>query len=176
MMTDFYSYLQEEDDNDIVAYSFKTVNGSLYYVYFDPYEYNGYTEVYPNLLNLGFGLGFSRASKSQNDNNSDPRVGVTISKIVSDFIEEKGTEVVLLFHCDHSDGKQKGRDKIFLKWYQVYNSNNSVLMRRMQVNGTDARGNEMQLFLGYLTPVNNPHLIAVGEEFDHFAEQLTYKS
>lgn len=172
----FYSYLQEEDDNDLITYSFRTSKGSLYYVYFNPYEYNTYTQQYPCLFKLGFGFGFFRTFKSANDKLPDPIVGLTISRIVTDFIEEKGNDVVLLYHCDHSDGKQKGRDKIFTDWYNESGSENEIIMNRVQITREDTAGNKTELFIGYLTPATNANKLEVEEEFSLFGANIISKA
>lgn len=172
----FYSYLQEEDDNDLITYSFRTAKGSLYYVYFNPYEYNNYTHQYPYLLRLGFGFGFFRTYRATTDRLPDPIVGLTISRIVMDFIEEKGNDVVLLYHCDHTDGKQKGRDKIFVEWHNLSGNKNKITMNRVQITREDTNGKKTELFIGYLTPTRNPNMSEVEEEFSLFGANIISKA
>lgn len=171
MIQDFYSYIQEEDDKDVISYSFLTSHGSLYYVYFDPYQYTEHTEKYPNLLNFGYGFGFHRISR-QKEWVYDSKIGETISKIVFDFIEEYGNRVVLLYHCDFADKKQKGRDKIFHNWYENSKIKESIIKERIKINQVDNNGKEVDFFLGYLTARKNDKYKEVGNEFSIFAEAL----
>lgn len=176
-MPDFYSYLQEKDDEDVIAYSFVTDNGSLYYVYFDPYQYVGYTNVYPNLLSLGYGFGFHRPFKPDGSWPKDEKIGATISKIISDFIEENGDEVVLLYHCDHEDSKQRGRNLIFNRWYNTTDIQATILKQSIKIDQVTESGDDVEMHMGYLTSRDNPLLHDVKKEFLTFAENLTsYKT
>jgi len=174
LIPDFYSYTQEEDDGDVISYSFITSNGSLYYVYFDPYQYIKYTDVYPHLLRFGYAFGFQRSVKGHGWL-SDTKIGSTISKIIFDFIQENGNEVVLLYHCDYADKKQKGRDKIFNEWYENSEIKHAFIKKRVEVNITNDKGNENDYYVGYLTSINNHHSINVENEFSMFAEKLVDK-
>ena len=172
MIKDFYSYTQEKDDEDIISYSFLTSNGSLYFVYFDPYHYVKYVNDYPNLLNPGFGFGFGRAHKASGVWRQDALIGETIAKIVSDFIAEYGNEVVLLYHCEYLDGKQKARNKVFHDWYNDSQIKDAVIKKGLVVNLFDREGIETDYFVGYLTSCHNKNSTQVEEEFSVFAEKL----
>ena len=171
MIRDFYSYIQEQDDDDVISYSFLTSHGLLYYVYFDPYEYNDHIGRYPHLLNSGYGFGFHRMSKGKGWIN-DPKTGETISKIIFDFIEDRGNDVVLLYHCDYSDAKQKGRDKIFNNWYTKSKIKKAIIKKSVKVSQIEENGKETDYFMGYLTTIENPKKEEVEIEFTTFAENL----
>lgn len=170
-MEDFYSYIQEEDNEDIISYSFLTHNGSLYSVYFDPYQYVKYISEYPGLFTQGYGFGFNRVLKSKNWE-KDPLIGVTIAKIVIDFIEERGSGVVLLYHCDYVDNKQNGRNKIFNTWFDLTNVSQSIVDNRVKVDLPQIDGSVLHTFMGYLTSINNINRGKASEEFTAFAERL----
>ncbi|MDO4181904.1 MAG: DUF6169 family protein, partial [Bacteroidales bacterium] len=48
----------------------------------------------------------------------DPFVKQTICTIIEVFFEEN--DLVLLYICDMSDGKQSIRNRLFSKWYHEY--------------------------------------------------------
>jgi len=171
LIRDFYSYIQEEDDQDLISYYFLTDRGDYYYVYFDPYQYDGYIDSYPNLLGLGFGFGFHRVSK-QEGWTADPKIGDTISNIVLHFIRERTNEVVLLYHCEYGDKKQRGRDKIFQDWYNNSAIKDTIIKKRLQVSQIERDGKETNIYMGYLTPDKNNKKNEVEQEFTLFAEKL----
>ncbi len=171
MVNDFYSYTQEVDEDDIVSYSFRT-GASIYYVYFDPYQYASYVEKYPNLLTLGFGFGFNRINtNSLSTSTRDHKIGVTISKIVFDFIQERGDKVVLLYHCDFQDEKQKGRDRIFNEWYESSEIKDNIFKQRLHIT-VEYEDRTSDLFMGYLTSAKNENKDAVDCEFMTFGQNL----
>ncbi len=173
MIKDFYSYIKEEE-SDIISYSFLTITNALYYVYFDPYQYALHVEDYPNLLKLGYGFGFERMSKPSNWV-EDPLIFSTISQIVFDFIQDNGNEVVLLYHCDNSDQKQKGRDKIFEDWYRKSELNTEIFKKRISICHRNSEDQEITMFMGYLTSESNQSKSQIEEEFQFFAENLVDK-
>ncbi len=172
MINNFYSYILEEDDSDVISYSFLTSNRSVYYVYFDPYEYVRYTDNYPHLLESGFAFGFQRIIKGNGPWISDLKIGETISRIVIDFIKEHGADVVLLYHCDYSDKKQRGRDKIFNDWYECSAMKQSFIKKKIAVIIVNKNGGVIDYYMGYLTSKNNSLSQNVEDEFSLFAENL----
>ncbi|WP_145959412.1 DUF6169 family protein [Flavipsychrobacter stenotrophus] len=142
-----------------------------HYVYFDPYQYVDHIDNYPALLRLGYGFGFQRMS-IPNTFDADPLVGKTISRIIFDFIEERSNEVVLLYHCEYIDKKQKGRDRIFQEWYDNSPAKELVIKKRIEINQTDSSGNRISFFMGYLVSGKNRNKLKIDEEFSTFADKL----
>jgi hypothetical protein len=173
LIGDFYSYIQEVDEEDVITYSFATSNNILYSVYFDPYAYSVHVDKYPDLLNLGFTFGFYRVSSTQEAWVQDPMIGITISKIVFDFIQEYGDDVVLLYHCDYADRKQEGRDKIFHQWYELSEIKHSIIKKRIEIKQVEENGTTTAFYLGYLTSIQNPKRENIQNEFSLFAENLS---
>jgi hypothetical protein len=125
------------------------------------------------LLKYGYAFGFFRTYKSGEGWKNDPLIGETISKIIRDFISTHGPEVVLLYHCDYSDRKQKGQDKTFERWYQNSAVNHQFIKKRIEVDIVNNQGIQTEYFIGYLTSCDNPGKLVVEIEFARFAESLT---
>lgn len=172
MIDNFYPYILEEDDDDVICYSFITSCGSIYVVYFDPYQYIEHVENYPNLLSSGFGFGFNRMIRSKTISNIDILIYHTISKIISDFLESCHPNTVLLYHCDYKDGKQKGRNKIFNNWYNKSSLKTSFIKRSIPIYITSENEDVTDYYVGYLTSVNNSNKELIEDEFSLFAENI----
>jgi hypothetical protein len=105
----------------------------------------------------------------------DQKIGETISKIVFDFIDEHGNEVVLLYHCDFADGKQKGRDKIFKAWYENSSIKEGMVRKRIEIREIKENGESIDYYMGYITSDLNPLKEDVESEFSLFAEKFSGK-
>jgi hypothetical protein len=164
---DHYTYSRDEEAEDQVSYFFFTDN-HIYTVVFDPYQYSSYTDEYPTLLNNGIGLSFFRF-----DNNNivkqkeDPKIASTICQILKDYLAEQTADVVLLYHCDHKDHKQKGRSILFSKWNTKHNPDNRMIKREIEFDH-DGR----KYYLGYITSTKNDLHEKVDSEFDTFAMNI----
>jgi len=172
LINNFYPYIQEEDGDDIIAYSFISSNGAIYAIYFDPYQYLEYVNDYPILLSYGFGLGFYRKAKEGTIYGNDNLISATISQIILDFLESNPPDTVLLYHCDYKDGKQKGRNKIFNNWYTKSPYNNTIIKNSIPIYINNQDGVVSDYYLGYLTNSNNTNIDALETEFLLFAENL----
>jgi hypothetical protein len=78
----------------------------------------------------------------------------------------------LLYYCDHADGKQKGRDRIFQEWYESLQIKNIVIKKRIEVKGVLVGGKKTNLYVGYLTSIKNPQRQDVENDFFLFAEDI----
>lgn len=161
----------EEDDEDIISYSFQVSNGSIYSVYFDPYQYVKYTDRFRYLLHNGYGFGFTRVYKALSPWTKDPLIGTTIARIIVDFIETNGANTVLLYHCDFSDKKQKGRSMIFDQWHSGSDMTHLIKKRSLEVEKPLQDKKETN-YIGYLTSCTNPDIVKVEDEFVIFVEDL----
>lgn len=175
MIADFYNYIVEEDENNVITYGFSTKSGALYYVYFDPNQYVEHIDKYPALLNAGFGFGFFRYG-AQNHAKSDLKIANTISRIIIDFMNETSHDSVLLFHCDYGDNRQGSRDKLFETWYNNCDAKNEIIKKRIEVNRINDDGSITEFFLGCLISVKNKKANEVETQFDLFSENLTNTS
>ena len=159
----------EGDDDGLISYVFMSSNGAYYSVYFNVKEYDQFTENYPNLFSNGYGLGIFRVTKPVNKIRKDIILFPTIEAILHDFISRAGKDVVLLFHCESSDGRQAARDKLFTFWFQNSEKKDGFIRDRFEavVQETDIKH-----FMGYITSINNPNIKSVQLEFDACAFNL----
>ena len=173
MNEDFSSYSVEDllDDNSVV-YAFVTATGVVYNVYFRPNEYDRYIEHFPNLLDNYFGFGFFKLSKPAKVNIRDEKIYITIARITASFISTQHKDTVLLYHCDHEDGRQKGREKVFSNWYKTSHHSTHLTKRTVELVLPDYNGVETCYYMGYLTAKDNTILDKVEAEFESFVEHL----
>lgn len=168
---DFYTYSRDEEAADQISYFFLT-ESHVYTVVFDPYQYAGYTEVYPHLLMNGVGLSFFRFDNNTlSQSRNDVKIASTICRILQDYFAQQSEDAVLLYHCDHQDNRQKGRSLVFRKWYNTYNAEKIAVKREVQV---DYEGR--QYFIGYITKMSNPLLDELSNEFDTFVMDIGRES
>jgi hypothetical protein len=170
---DFYSFTVESLlDDDCILYAFKTSSGTLYNVYFRPNEYDKYVDNFPNLLTNYYGFGFFRLSRVVDTPEKDPKVFITISKIITDFLSTQPLDVILLYHCDHVDGKQGGRERIFSRWYEASTHKQHIIKHSVHLLLNAPNETATSYYMGYLTATTNPLLKEIQSEFDLFVEYL----
>ncbi len=161
----YYSYLREEDEENSIFFQFITKDNNAYTVYFKIDDYTQYIDEFPLLLQKGYSFGIRRQKFStQRKNFSDPLVFSTIYRIVLDFFESNGNETILLYHCDHSDGKEVYRNKLFENWERKISHINALEKHSIEV-----QVGEKDFFLGFITLPNNPLIDDIKAEFEAFS-------
>lgn len=98
----------------------------------------------------------------------DPLVRQTICTIIEVFFE--GNDLVLLYICDMSDGKQSIRNRLFSKWYHEYENriDFTFLSSQIEIDFTE-------YYASILIKNTNPQLEEIKETFLHFIEEMKEK-
>jgi len=171
---DYYSFLSEEDEEGNISYGFITDYGLVYVVYFNVNEYTPYVEDFSTLLQDGYAFGFNRIRPNKHQKNSaDPKVFSTIHQILLDFFKDKGNNTVLLYHCDDSDNKQRGRNKLFNDWNVNYKAQPDQLLVKHSVEVDVPRKDHLRtVYLGYIISNQNPESDKIAQQFEDFAVAL----
>jgi hypothetical protein len=146
------------------------------WVYFDPDQYNDFVINYPTLLNCSYGFGFHPLSASVTESQkTDEKLRNTVLKIILDFLENQKKEAVLLYHCDHSDGKQAARHRKFNQWHNCFPDNHRVIRETIELEKISQDGKSEKYYMGYITMKDNSNSISVKSEFENFAIELANK-
>ena len=173
MAHDPYSYFQEEDGDEVVYY-FTSKDQIMYSVYFRANEYDEHIADFPTLLENSYAFGFYHLPPNGGGKfNVDVRIRVTIDTIIQDFVAEKGDNIIILYHCDHSDGRQHKRSCSFERWYQTSTTKDTIYKTEINFVAHIDEHEEVNYYIGYLTPLNNPEAAKAHEEFKVFARGLT---
>ena len=112
-----YSYTKDDG-----AYIFITDHDFTYNVIFYDLTFL-YSEVLSNHVEV-FSFTFDNNNTGKKKN--DKRVSLTISKILFEFLREF-PDVAVVYTCDNTDKKEKGRNKLFGEWFN--SSENSGLIK-----------------------------------------------
>ena len=173
MTNSYYTFSVEEWDSQALGYYFITENNSVYVVFFDSGEYEKWLHNYPNLLENGYALVVHREVKGYPLVRKDPKIAVTISKILSDFFKDNH-KAVLLYHCDFADKKQAGRNKLFDDWEASIQEDIGILRKSVsaEISNKDSEGNATIQYLGFITRFDNPLLTIIEEEFSRFVDNV----
>lgn len=102
--TESYRLYKEENEGFI----FHTDAGSEYLIYNELAYYYMPDKSFSHLLRF---FGFTR--KHGKHAGKDPRIAETVGKKLRDFLDEG---FIILYVCEQSDGKQKGRHLMFNDW------------------------------------------------------------
>lgn len=164
-----YSYYKNEIADNSIVYSFTTDFKRIYTVYFDGAMYADFLEFYPKLLEKGYGFGFYYEAYAEEDKKKfDDRIYITIHEIILDFFESTGTDVILLFHCDHKDKRQSGRNKLFDKWHSS-STNNDIVKIGLEV---EIKSEPVHHYIGFITKTQNPHIPIAIQELTSFSVDI----
>lgn len=174
-MEDFYSYVKEDNDDDSVQYSFTTDHNLIYTVKFDAYLYQESLTDFPTLLQNGYAFGFFPIDVMPNlKKPQDPKIWLTIHKIIGDFMFEYGDDVVLLYHCDAKDGKHPFRNRLFRAWERSLENSSNLFRKSLQYQrGANAMDWQHYVYMGAIISKANPNIIIINEEFDRFGVELS---
>jgi Family of unknown function (DUF6169) len=173
-LSDFYSYLFQEEDGITAAY-FQTITGTEYRVYFYPiHEYFDKLSPDTQLSNFGYFFGFTKMAPNEDKKEPlDFRVRNTILILINAFFQEKGIDKVLIFHCDDDDGKKTKRTICFDLWYEMSETKNCFKKYDEEIVITDA--NRVRVDTDYMSLIiecNNPNAELLLTEFQYLKEQL----
>lgn len=98
----------------------------------------------------------------------DPKIEETVLAIINEFF--RSNQHVLLYVCDTSDGKEGGRNRLFLRWFERHANPGrfSICTAHTKVEG------EM-VYIAIIVDNRNPHLQAITYDFNETAKTLTNK-
>lgn len=171
----FYSFLAEHDDDGSVAYAFTAKTGTDYRVYFYPAkDYSDYVVPYRFLSEFGFICGITKVVPNEfKIEPFDSWIKETVKLIFIDFIEEFGDEVILLYHCDYHDGKQRKRNSLFKLWHFEITERIAIYMEDTDITAVDEDGNPILTnYLGFFILEANPNKEAIQAEFHSVKSDL----
>lgn len=142
-----------------VGFVFQTDNGIHYRVSFDEEEIVlGGCKTYQFIL---FKVEDIRAPH-------DPKIETTVLAIINEFF--RSNQHVLLYVCDTSDGKEGGRNRLFLRWFEHHAAPSQFTIRT-----ASAKVEDETVYVAIIVDNSNPHLQAINDDFDATAEMLTNK-
>lgn len=173
-ITDFYSYLFQEEEGVIAAY-FKTNSGTEYRVYFYPVpEYFDTLKEDTFLYKFGYFFGFTKMAPNEDKKEPlDFRVRNTILITINEFFEVKGIDKVLIFYCDDGDGKKSKRSICFDSWYNMSATRNCYKKYDEEIIITDENGEKIDVnYMSLIIECDNPNVDAILVEFQSLKEQL----
>jgi len=98
----------------------------------------------------------------------DPYVEKTVLAIINEFF--RLNQHVLLYVCDTSDGKEGGRNRLFLRWFERNVEPGCFTIRTAN---TEVE-NEM-VYIAIIINNRNPHLQEILNDFNDMAIALTNK-
>jgi len=90
---------------------------------------------------------------------------------VLDFLTQQGAETVLLYHCYANDGRQTVRNKLFDNWAKISGDRKHILKHSVEV-AIDNNDGKQNMYLGFLTLLENPLINDLEEEFKEFSISL----
>ena len=163
MQNSFHPYQLADEENGNISYVFYSTNGAVYAVSFDESGYDKYLNEYPNLFKSGYALGFFQVTLPIHKIIKDPLLFNTIENIIEEFVTRIGNDIVLLYHCDYSDGRQSQRDKLFRDKFEksLLKDKFAISRYELYIPETDTKQ-----YMGYITSINNPNIKMVELEFD----------
>jgi hypothetical protein len=117
-------------------YIFTTGSGIVYSVYLlnDALYFSEFPEFSEEVSTFGFDIISNPSRKTP----FDPRVRITISNIILNYLSAQ-QDKVLFFVCDSADARQRGRMRIFEQWYNflkvsyIEKYNESILTPEMEI-------------------------------------------
>jgi hypothetical protein len=147
-----YSIEQKEDG----TYFFKTISGISYIAYFIDVSFDSTIPLY------------SFSFEPENEKGVyDERISVTIIHILRKFFENHLNS--MLFVCDVSDGKEKGRLRLFNNWYKNYQGDDILLKIDYQTTFPD-----YNLLASLLIHKENVLKDFAIKQFQEFIEAMKY--
>ena len=98
----------------------------------------------------------------------DSKIEETVLAIINEFF--RSNQYVLLYVCDTSDGKESGRNRLFLRWFERHATPDSFTIRTANAN---VEGEIV--YIAIIVDNRNPQLQAITNDFDTTASALTNK-
>jgi hypothetical protein len=147
-----YNVAQKEDG----TYFFQTINGISYIAYFIDISFDSDIPLYSFSFEPENGKGVY-----------DERIATTILHILHKFFESHLNS--MLFVCDVSDGKEKGRLRLFNRWYEEFHGYDILLKMDYQATLPD-----YNLLASLLIHKENILKDLVIKQFQEFIETMKY--
>jgi len=142
-----------------VGFIFQTDNGVHYRVSFDEEDIVlGGCKTYQFILQ---NVEHARAPH-------DPKIEATVLAIIDEFF--RSNQHVLLYVCDTSDGKEGGRNRLFLRWFERHST-----PERFTICTANAKVEDEMVYIAIIVDNSNPNLKAITDDFNETAEALTNK-
>ena len=142
-----------------VGFIFQTDNGVHYRVSFDEEDIVlGGCKTYQFILQ---NVEHARAPH-------DPKIDSTMLAIIDEFF--RSNQHVLLYVCDTSDGKEGGRNRLFLRWFERHST-----PERFTICTANAKVEDEMVYIAIIVDNSNPNLKAITDDFNETAEALTNK-
>jgi hypothetical protein len=98
----------------------------------------------------------------------DPKIEQTVLAIIDEFF--RSNQHVLLYICDTSDGKESGRNRLFLRWFERH-----ATPGRFTICTANAKVEDEMVYIAIIVDNNNPSLKAITDDFNETADALTNK-
>jgi len=98
----------------------------------------------------------------------DPKVALTIMAIIEEFF--RSNMEVLLYICDTSDGRESGRNRLFLRWFDKH-----AEPERYTIHTANAKVEDETVYAAIIIENRNPRLKEIIADFDQTAALLTDK-
>lgn len=98
----------------------------------------------------------------------DPKIETTVLAIINEFF--RSNQHVLLYVCDTSDGKESGRNRLFLRWFE-----RNAAPDQFTIRTASAKVEDETVYIAIIVDNSNPKLQAITDDFDATAEALTNK-
>jgi len=98
----------------------------------------------------------------------DPKIEATVLAIIEEFF--RSNQHVLLYVCDTSDGKEGGRNRLFLRWFERHASS-----KRFTICTANAKVEDEMVYIAIIVDNSNPHQKEIIDDFNQTAEILTNK-
>lgn len=171
---DFYSYLFQEQE-DVIAFYFKTNTGTDYRVYFYPItEYFDTLKQNTLLYHYGYFFGFTKLAPNEEKKEPlDCRVRNTILNVINKFFEEKGLDKILLFYCDDGDGKNFKRVTVFDSWFNFAETKTRFKKYDEEIVIIDQNGNKIDVnYISLIIECDNPNDTKILIGFQSLKEQF----
>ena len=96
----------------------------------------------------------------------DPKVKDTIMAILQAFFDENND--VLIYICDDTDGRESVRNRLFIRWFKEYDTN-----ERFEIKYADAIVEGKGFYTAIILRKDHPHFLDIVNEFDIVAANLT---
>ncbi len=98
----------------------------------------------------------------------DPNVETTVLAIINEFF--RLNQHVLLYVCDTSDGKESGRNRLFLRWFERHAAHG-----QFTICTAHAKIESEMVHIAIIVANSNPKLHEITEDFNATAQALTNK-
>jgi len=98
----------------------------------------------------------------------DPKIEETVLAIIYEFF--RCNQHILLYVCDTSDGKEGGRNRLFLRWFERH-----ATPDRFTICTANAKVESELVYIAIIVDNRNPNLQAITQDFKETAEALTSK-